>query len=125
MCLLRKIDVAGEQGRVIGIRAGAVDDDVLPPVVEDVAVRIGEAVGNIDVELLRPRLVAKHAGVGQPQRRAVGRFDLRVVERAFLEIERPARIERKTVGRVVRVGRVEAAQDPLARRRPCRRRWCP
>ena len=112
--LVRKIDVAGEQGRVIGIRAGAVDDDVLPPVVEDVAVRIGEAVGDVDVELLRARLVAKHAGVGQPHRRAVGRLDLRVMERAFLEIEGTARVEREAVGRVVRVGRVEPAEHALA-----------
>ncbi len=41
--LLRILQVAGEEGGVVGLGAGAVDDDVLAPAVEDVAVRIGEA----------------------------------------------------------------------------------
>ena len=56
--LLREVELAGEQGAVIRIGAGAVDDDVLAPAVEDVAVRVGEAVGDVDLELLRPRLIA-------------------------------------------------------------------
>ena len=55
------VEVAGEQRAVIRLGAGAVDDDVLAPAVEDVAVRVGEAVGDVDLELLRARLVAEDA----------------------------------------------------------------
>ena len=109
-CFCGKVEVAGEQRAVIRVGAGAVDDDVLAPAVEDVAVRVGEAVGDVDVELLGARLVAEDAGVGVAHRRAVGRLDLRVMERAFLEVERAARVEDEAVGRVVRVGRVEAVE---------------
>ena len=40
--LLREIELAGEQRGVIRHGPRAVDDDVLAPAVEDVAVRVGE-----------------------------------------------------------------------------------
>src|SRR6185436_13525077 len=75
--LRRVFDVAGEEGGVVRLRAGAVGDDVLAPAVEDVAVRVGEPERDIGVELVSPRLVAEDAGVGDAHRRAVGRLDLR------------------------------------------------
>ena len=63
-CRARKIDAAGEQRPMKGLSAGAVVNDVLAPAVPYVAVRIGEAGRDIDVELLRPRFVAEDAAVG-------------------------------------------------------------
>ena len=62
---LRVIDLAGKQGRVVRDGAGAVDHDVLAPAVKDVAVRVGEAVGHVGVELLGARLVAVDPAVGE------------------------------------------------------------
>ena len=72
--------------------------------VEGVTMRIGEAERDIDVDLLGSRLVAKHARVGAAHRRAVGRLDLRLVERALLEEQAAAGPQHEAVGRVVRVG---------------------
>ena len=74
---------------MIGHRAGAVDDDVLAPAVEDVAVRVGEGDVDVDLEFLRPRLIAKNARVFVAHRRAVDVLHLRLVERPFLEIRAP------------------------------------
>src|SRR5205823_1606921 len=85
--LLRVLQVAGDQRRVIRVGAGAVVDVVLAPAAEDVAVRVGERVGDVDLALLRARLVAEGAGVGEPLWRAVGRLDLAVVEDALLPVD--------------------------------------
>src|SRR5205085_662581 len=60
-------------------------------------------------------LVTKDAGVGTTHGRAVRRLDLGAVKRPFLEIERSARIELEAIGRMVRVGRVDAAQHADAK----------
>src|SRR4029077_18359477 len=86
LVLLRERQVAREKRPVIWVRASAVNDDVLHTPIEYVAVRVGEAERDVDVELLRSRFVAEHAAVGEPLHRAVRVFDLRVVERPFLEI---------------------------------------
>ena len=74
--LIRKVNVAGKQRRVVGISARAIDHDVLAPIIKSVPVRIGETIRDIDVAFLRAWLVAEYAGVGQSLRRAVGRLDL-------------------------------------------------
>ena len=98
--LARVLDVTGEQGGVVRLGAGAVDDDVPAPAVEGVAVRVGEAEADVDVELLRAGVVAVDAGVGAAARRAVGRLDLRVMERPLLEVQRPAAVDDEAVERV-------------------------
>ena len=115
---VREIDLAGEQGRVEGVGPRAVDDDVPAPAVEDVAVRVGEVVGDVHLELLGARLVAEDAGVAQCSHRRPGRLHRGVVEGPLLEVEVAARAEDEAVGGVVRVGRVEAVEHPHAR---CRR----
>ena len=60
---------------------------------------LAKPIGDVDVELLGARLVAEDAGVGAALGRAVGRFDLRVMERPFLEVEGAAGIEHEAVGR--------------------------
>ena len=57
------LEVAGERRRVVIHVARAVGHEVLAPAIEGVAVRVGEAVGDVDLELLRPRLVAEDARV--------------------------------------------------------------
>ena len=95
---------------MVRLGAGAVVNDVLAPAVPNVAVRIGEAGGNVDVEFLGARLVAEYRPIGAANRRAVRRLDLRMMECSFLKIEPAARIERETIRRMVRVGRVQARQ---------------
>src|SRR5262249_26026659 len=108
------IDMTREERSVIRNRARAVDYDILPPAIENVAVRIRKAERDIGIERLRPRLVAIDAGVGIAKRLVPGRFNLRLVEGALLEVERAARIKGEAVGGVMRVGRVEAMQQPDA-----------
>ena len=103
-----------QRGPVVRLAAGAVEDDVVAPVIEDVAVRVGEVHRDVGLELERPRLEAEHAAVGLAHRRPPRRLDLGVMEDAFLEVQRAAGIEREAVHRVVRVGRVQAAEDDLA-----------
>ena len=60
----RKIQMSREQRRMEWIGAGAVDDKILAPAVEDVAVRIGEVEGHVNVELLGARLIAERLSQG-------------------------------------------------------------
>src|SRR5205823_4630144 len=62
--LHRVVHAAGEESAVVRLGAGAVVDEILAPAVPDVAVRVGERMADVDLELLRPRLVAEDAGVG-------------------------------------------------------------
>ena len=70
------VEIHGDQAALIRVGAGAIDDDVLPPAVEGVPVRVGEAEASVGVELLRPRFVAEDAGVGATHGRPVRRFHL-------------------------------------------------
>src|SRR5262249_4594290 len=56
--LLGKLHTAGEQRSVVWVGAGAVHDDVLTPVVERMAVRVGEWISNVHLELLGAGFVA-------------------------------------------------------------------
>ena len=94
---------------MVRIGAGAVVHDVLAPAVEHVTMGVGEAVGDVRLKLERVRPEAPDAAVAKPNR-AGQRFGLGAVEGALLEVERSARIEREAVGRVVRIGRVDAAE---------------
>ena len=116
--LARVVDVAGKRRRIIIDVARAIGDQILAPAIEHMAVRIGERIGDVDFELLSPRLIAIDARVGAALGRTVGRFDLRAVKHAFLKIQRPARIEHKAVGGVMRVGRIQPAQHALTIVRP-------
>ena len=98
---------------MVGDRARSIDDDVLPPRIEGVSVRVGEAVGDVHVELLSSRFVAEDRAILYAARWSPRRFDLRLMERSLLEVDRAARIEHKTVRRVMRVGRVETVDEPL------------
>ena len=131
-CLRRVVDVAGEGGGEVVRAAGGVGDERLAPVVPGDAPRVGEAVGDEDVELLGLRLVAEDARILDAVG-TVGGFDLRVVERAFTEVEvaagapvegvhargasRPSRsraaCELRIVGLVVAVGVLEEHQVRL------------
>ena len=113
--LLRVIEMPGEERAVIRIAPVPSYDKILPPMVPGVAVRIGEGIGHVGLELLSPRLVAIDAGIDVAERGGPRGLDLRVHEGSLLEIERPARIEREAVGRVMRVGRVDAVEDADAR----------
>ena len=110
---LRRVGrVAGDRGAEVVRAAGGVGDEVLAPAVEDVPPRIGEGVGNEDLELEALGLVAEDPGVDQAHR-AVGGLDLAVVEGALLEVERAARTPGEGGDRVVAVLGAEAVEDDL------------
>src|SRR5262249_23287681 len=99
--LLGKRQGGGEESRGIRVCAGAGGGEVAAPAVGGVA-RAGCEAGRYGVvELLAWRLVAEAAAVDAALGRAVGTLDLAVVERALLEVQRPARVEGETVRRVV------------------------
>src|SRR6185437_16723117 len=82
--LLREVQQAGEQNAVIRNSTGAVHDNVLGPIVEDVTVRVGEAERHINVCPLLARFVAEDRAIGYAARRAPGSFHLAVMERSLL-----------------------------------------
>ena len=110
--LVHPIESRREDRAPVGNGACAVDDDVIAPGIEGVAVRVGEAIGGVEAELPCPRLILEDRAVGDAHRGAPRRFPLGMVEGPFLEVDRPRRIERKAIGGVVGVGSVEAADDP-------------
>ena len=81
----------------------------------DVAVRVREVHRDVGLELERPRLEAEHAAVGLTHRRPPRRLDLAAMEDSFADVQRATRIEREAVHRVVRVGRIHAAEEDLLR----------
>src|SRR5262249_41032912 len=78
------VHVAGNRRAIVVRSARGVGHEVLPPAIKYLPPRIGEAVGDEHVELSGPRLIAKDAGVRAPLG-TPGRFDLRMVERPFVE----------------------------------------
>ena len=81
--------LAGERRAEVVVAVRRVGDEVLAPAIDDVSPGVGEAVGDEHAQLLGARLVAPDAGFLEPHR-AVGRLDLRVEERAFLEVQAAA-----------------------------------
>ena len=59
------LEVARERRGIVIDVARAVGHEVLTPAIECVAVRVGEPVRDIDLKLLRPRLVAEYARIRQ------------------------------------------------------------
>ena len=101
MRVLRRVfDVAAEGGSEVAVIAGCVRDDVSAPVIKHAPMRIGEAVGNVTLELVSARLETIDAGV-QVAHRTVRRLHLRAMEHAVAEIVRAAGIEHHRVGRMV------------------------
>ena len=110
--LVHPIEPRGEDRAPVGHRSGAVDGDVVSPGAEGMPVRIGECIGGVEAKLASAGLILEDGAVGTAHRRPPRGFPLRVMERAFLKIERAGGIERETIGGVVRVGGVETADDP-------------
>ena len=107
------IDLAREGGAIVIQAGGSIGDEVLAPAVDIVAPGVGEAVGDEDVKLLRPRLVSEEARLFETPW-TIRSLDLGVVEGSFLPVEGPARIPGEGVHGVVRVGGVKAVDDDLA-----------
>src|SRR5207248_889636 len=57
------VDMARECGAEVSVVAGGVGDQVIPPVVENPAVRIGKAVADVGFKFSRARLEAINRGV--------------------------------------------------------------
>ena len=110
--LVHPVEARREHRAPVGDRSCAIDDDVIPPGVEGVAVGIGKAVGGVEAKFPRPWLVLEDRAVGDAHRGAPRRLPLGMVEGPFLEVDRPGGIEGEAVGGVVGVGGVEAADDP-------------
>ena len=106
------IDVAGKGcGEIIGA-AGGVGDEVLAPAIPDMAPRIGEAIGDVDVEFLRLGLITENAAFSS-RLRAIRRLDLGVMEVPFIEVQVAARAPAEIVNRVMGVGTIESRENDL------------
>jgi hypothetical protein len=108
--LARVIHMAGKRRPVVVGAARGVRDEVLPPAVDHVAPGIGERIGDEDLELLGFRHVTEHRRVVDAHR-AVRRLDLRMVERAFLEVEVATGPPLKRVDGVMAVLGAKAVKD--------------
>src|SRR5262245_45628425 len=78
-----------EAGRSIG-------DEILPPAIEVVPPRIGEAIADEDLEFPSFWVEAEYASIAAALR-AEGGLDLRLMERAFLKVEGHARIPNESM----------------------------
>ena len=107
-----EVDVTAERRREIVGVAGGIGDEVVAPIVEDFAVRVGETVGNVSLESVGQRLESIEGAVGVPNR-AGGGFDLRAMEHTVAKIGGTAGIAHHRVGRVVRVGGIDAVENAL------------
>ena len=104
------VEVAREaRAEVVGV-AGGVGDDVVAPVVEDAAVRVGEAVGHVAGQLVGLGFEAVDGAVGVAEH-AIERLDLGAVEHAVGEVDRASRFVADGVRLVVRVGGVHAGEQ--------------
>ena len=112
--LLRVHHLPGKRRAEVVGAAGGVGDEVLSPAVDVVPPRIGKAVRHEYVELPALRLPAKDARLVAPARTVRG-LGLRVVKGPFLPVKCTPRVPGKGVHRMVRIGRVEAVHDQLAR----------
>ena len=108
------INVTAEGRAKITVVARGVGDEVVAPVIEDAAMRIGEIVGDVGFKFSGARLKTVDGGV-VVSHRAEGGFDVGAVEDAVAEINRAARVQTEGVGGVVRIGGVHAHEDPLDR----------
>lgn len=106
------VDVAAERRREVGVVAGGVRDEVVAPVVEHLAVRVGEAVGDVGLQAAGAWIEPEDAGVIVAER-SPGGLDLGAVEDTVTQVNGAARVETHGVGGVVGVGRVESHQHPL------------
>src|SRR5690606_29090286 len=77
--LAGELDKPGNQCPVIGVGAGAVVDDVLPPAVEHVPMRVGEPIRGVALQIPRAGIEPPDTGVFIPDG-TVGGFDLRPME---------------------------------------------
>ena len=91
------------------VSVGGVRNEILSPPVEFVAPGICEAVAHIALQKMPAGFVPEHAGVLHADG-SVRRFHLRMMEGAFLKIERPARPPYETVDGVMAVFRAETVQ---------------
>ena len=104
------VQMTGEaRAEVVGV-AGGVGDDVVAPVVEDAAVRVGEAVGHVAGQLVGLGFEAVDGTVGVAQH-AVEGLDLGAVEHAVGEVDGASRFIADGVRLVVRVGGVHAGEQ--------------
>jgi len=108
---MREISHAREAGPDVRLGTRGIHDEIFTPTVEDMAVRVGKIIGDISFEFLAARFVAINRGIHISHWRTVRRFGLRRVENALLKIERPTRIQDKTVRGVMGIGRSDAAQN--------------
>jgi len=102
--------MAAEGGAEVVRIARGVGDDVIAPVVEHTAMRVGEAIRHIAVEAARARLVAidraVHIAHGSLQS-----FHIRAVEDAIAEIQGTAGFIADRVRFMMRVSGIKAMHD--------------
>jgi hypothetical protein len=107
------VEVAAHGGAIVVGVAGGVGDQVVAPVVEHPAVRIGEAIGRVAHEFSGFRFVAVDRAVDVADR-AVEGFHAAAVEDSVTQIDRAAGLQTKRVGGVVGIRRIDAMQYALA-----------
>ena len=109
---VRKVELGAQRGRKEVLVVRAVGDDVGAPVVEDFAVRIGEAIGDVALEPPGARLPAIDGAVHIAHRPPRG-LDLRAVKDAVAQVDRAAGFQGHRVGLVMGIRGVEAVEHAL------------
>ena len=87
----------GKGSRIVVNIAGAIRDEILPPVIEHMTMRIGKTVTGIGIQFESSRIESISTTIDYSHRFSPRRFDLRVMERSLLKIERSAGANHETV----------------------------
>src|SRR2546422_142884 len=99
--LLGVVDMAAERWTKVSVVPGRVGHQVVAPVIERAAVRIGEAVGDVALEFARARFEAVNRGIGVAHRRAPRRLHLRAMKYTVAQINRATGVQHERVSRVM------------------------
>ena len=107
-----RVEMAAEgRSKIIGVARG-IRDEIVAPVIENSAVRIGEAVRHVATKLSCHRLIAKNGAVCVANW-TIKRLNVGAVKNAVAQVHRAAGFVADRVRFVMRVSRIQAVQNAL------------
>src|SRR6266576_4932985 len=98
------IEVSTDCGRKIGVVACGVGDEIVPPIIKNTSMRVGEVIRGVTFKRAGSRFESINRGVVISDRSPSG-LDLRSVENSVTEINRSAGLKAHCISGVVGIGR--------------------
>src|SRR5437660_986530 len=99
-------EIATESRSEIGVVTGGISDQISAPVVENAAVGVGEAVGNVSFEFAAAGFKTINGRIYIAHWWPPGRLDLGPMENSIAQVNSAARIQAERIRGVMGIGRV-------------------